>query len=228
MYYLVCLAQVWIPRKRAAVLASEELVDRYSFFIHTSLQQLLFFIESNNLDEFCNTLLLDTHSPSPPARCLPRAGWAPFWSSRARRPTPNTYRFDLPATWRVFPEFNVKRLRPYLCRAARLGGDADVGPQQPVLGADSAPEHHDEVQELLKFEMRFGRPYVLVRWTGLDAAGHTWEPLDNLTTCEAAIAAFEPATGRSLPRPAPPPLPLAGAVGDPAGAARRPGHCADG
>ena len=62
------------------------------------------------------------------------------------------------------------------------------------------------MQELLKFEMRHGRrPYVLVRWTGLDAAGDTWEPLDNLTNCEDAIAAFEQATGRSLPRPAPPP-----------------------
>ena len=51
----------------------------------------------------------------------------------------------------------------------------------------------------------YGRPYVLVRWIGLDAAGDTWEPLDNLTNCEDAIAAFEQATGRSLPRPAPPP-----------------------
>ena len=39
---------------------------------------------------------------------------------------------------------------------------------------------------------------------GLDAAGDKWEPLDNLTNCEAAIAAFEQATGRSLPRPPPP------------------------
>ena len=44
-----------------------------------------------------------------------------------------------------------------------------------------------------------------MRWTGLDSAGDTWEPLDNLTNCENAIAAFEQATGRSLPRPAPPP-----------------------
>ena len=64
-----------------------------------------------------------------------------------------------------------------------------MGPPPPVLGADGAPEH--EVQELLKFKMRYGRPYVLVRWTGLDAAGDMWEPLDNLTNYEEAIAAFE-------------------------------------
>ena len=75
--------------------------------------------------------------------------------------------------------------------------------QRPAFKLDGVPEH--EVQELLKFKMFNGRPYVLVRWTGLDAAGDTWEPLDNLTNCEGAIAAFEQANGRSLPRPAPPP-----------------------
>ena len=76
-----------------------------------------------------------------------------------------------------------------------------------MVGADGELEH--EVQELLKFKMRYGRPYVLVRWAGRDASGDTWEPLDNLTNCAEAIAAFEQATGRSLPRPAlaPPALP---------------------
>ena len=69
-----------------------------------------------------------------------------------------------------------------------------------MAGADGAPEH--EVQELLKFKMRYGRPYVLVRWAGCDASGDTWEPLDNLTNCEEAIAAFEQTLGRALPRPA--------------------------
>ena len=71
--------------------------------------------------------------------------------------------------------------------------------------------------------MRCGRVYVMIGgWTGLDAAGHTREPLDNLnlTHCEpeAAIAVFEQATGRPLPRPAPlfgpagppPPIPTTG------------------
>ena len=61
-----------------------------------------------------------------------------------------------------------------------------------------------------------GRPYVLVRWTGLEAAGDTWEPLDNLINCEAAIAAFERATVTGVhSRPAPPPPPLAGAASAP-------------
>ena len=63
--------------------------------------------------------------------------------------------------------------------------------------------------------MLCGRPCVLVRWFGLDAAGDTWEPLDNLTDCEAAIAAFEQAAGRFLLRPAQPSPPLAAASGEP-------------
>ena len=130
------------------------------------------------------------------------------------RTAPKTYRLDIPATWRVSPEFNVERLRPrpYLRRPARLGGDSDVGPPPPAASPDGVPEH--EVQELLKFKMRYGRPYVFVRWTGLDSAGDKWEPLDNLTNWEDAIAAFEQATGRSLPRPAPPP-PIGTAVAPP-------------
>jgi hypothetical protein len=63
------------------------------------------------------------------------------------------------------------------------------------------------VAELLKFKMRYGRPHVLVQWTGRDASGDTWEPLENLTTCEDTIAAFERASGRTLPQLAPrPPL----------------------
>ena len=117
------------------------------------------------------------------------------------------------ATWRIFPEFSVERLRPQLRRLVRLGGHSDVGPPPPAAGPGGVAEH--EVQELLKFEMRHGRrPYVLVRWTGLDAAGDTWEPLDNLTNCEDAVAAFEQATARSLPRPAPP-LPAGTAVAPP-------------
>jgi hypothetical protein len=36
---------------------------------------------------------------------------------------PNTYLLDLPPAWRVVPEFNVERLRPYRRRPDHLGGD---------------------------------------------------------------------------------------------------------
>ena len=49
------------------------------------------------------------------------------------------------------------------------------------------------------------RALLYVRWVGHDASGDMWEPLDNLTNCEEAVAAFERATCSSLPRRAPPP-----------------------
>ena len=145
---------------------------------------------------------LDTeHTPLPSRSLLSPRLMGPF--RVLARTALNTYRLDLPATRRVFPELNVERLRTYLRGPDRLGGDSDAGPTPPAAGPHGVPEH--EMQELLKFKLRYDRPYVLVRWTGLDAAGDTWEPLDNLTNCEDAIAAFEQANGRSLPRPAPPP-----------------------
>ena len=54
------------------------------------------------------------------------------------------------------------------------------------------------MQALLRFEMRYCRPYVLVQWTGSDASGDAREPLDRPTICEA-ITAFERTIGHSLP-----------------------------
>jgi hypothetical protein len=72
-------------------------------------------------------------------------------------PAPNTY---------TCPELNLERLRPI--SAAPL----TPAPSSPtVAGEDGRPEH--EVQELLKFKMRYGRPYVLVHWAGCDASGDT-------------------------------------------------------
>jgi hypothetical protein len=120
---------------------------------------------------------------------------------------PNTYRLDVPATWRVFPEFNLTSnagLRPYLRGPRRRARRA--GPARCRRGP-GGPARAPAVQELLtgKFRMRYGRPHVLVRWAGRDASGDTWEPLERLTNCEAALIAFEQATGRALPRPAPSP-----------------------
>jgi hypothetical protein len=57
---------------------------------------------------------------------------------------------------------------------------------------------------------------MLVRWSGRDASGDTGEPLERLTNGEAAlVAAFEPATSRALPRPAPPPGPPPAAAAPP-------------
>jgi hypothetical protein len=113
-------------------------------------------------------VLLDTEHTPLQSRSLLSPRWmGPFkvLACQAR----NTYRLDLPFSWRVFNEFNVGRLCPYVLRPSHLGGI--TGPPAPVVGADGVPEH--EVAKLLKFKMRYGRPYVWVRWTCRDASGGT-------------------------------------------------------
>ena len=145
-------------------------------------------------------VLLDTtFSPLPSRGKLSQRWMGPF--RVLAQTAPNTYRLNVPSTWRAFSEFNVERLRRYLRRPPELGGDAAEPP--PVPGLDGHPEH--EVSAILKFAVRAGRPQVLIRWAGLDASGDTWEPLDNLTNCEEAIRDFERARGVVLPRVPPPP-----------------------
>ena len=73
----------------------------------------------------------------------------------------NTYRLDVPSSWRAFSEFNVERLRRYFRRPPELGGD-EAEPPVTVPGLDGQPEH--EVAAILKFAVRAGRPQVLIRW----------------------------------------------------------------
>ena len=110
---------------------------------------------------------------------------------------PNTFRLQMPPTWRAHDEFNVARLRRY------LRGPLEPAAVAPTPVPDGGVEH--EVARILKFRMRFGRPHLLVRWAGEDASGDTWEPVENLTHCDDAIRDFERTAGLTIPRPLPPP-----------------------
>ena len=144
--------------------------------------------------EVGDEVLLDTtHTPLPSRDKLSARWMGPF--KILAKTAPNTYRLAVPAAWRAFNEFNVERLRRYLRRPLELGGDADEPP--PVVAQDGSLEH--EVAAILQFRLRAGRPQVLVRWAGQDASGESWEPLENLTNCEAAIAAFERSAASSFP-----------------------------
>ncbi len=97
------------------------------------------------------------------------------------------YRLDVPATWRVFHELNVERLRQYL-RGSAGPGPAQVGTRDPPAAAEDtvAPAGPDRSSGCsTEFRMRYGRPHwhVLVPWAGRDAAASsdTWEPLEWLT-----------------------------------------------
>jgi hypothetical protein len=74
-------------------------------------------------------VLPDTEHTPLPSRSLLSPRWmGPFKVLAC--PAPNTYRLDsdIPATWRICPEFNVERLRPYLRCPDHLGGDRPPPP----------------------------------------------------------------------------------------------------
>jgi uncharacterized protein (DUF2249 family) len=69
-------------------------------------------------------VLLDTeHSPLPLRSLLSPRWMGPFKVLACQ--APNTYRLDLPSSWRVFNKFNVDRLWPYICLPAHLCGELD-------------------------------------------------------------------------------------------------------
>ncbi len=128
-------------------------------------------------DEVTSSVGYHTHTPLPSGdKLLPRChGWATSACSPRQLRT-HWHRLDVPLNLRALSEFNVELLslppRPpgagWRCRGAR---------QAPVQGLDGQLEY--EVEAILMFCMRTGRPHVLVRWTGLDASGDSWEPLDS-------------------------------------------------
>ena len=60
-------------------------------------------------------VLLDTEHTPLPSRSLLSTRWMGPFQVLART-AQNTNRLDIPATWRIFPEVNVERLRAYLRR----------------------------------------------------------------------------------------------------------------
>ena len=96
-----------------------------------------------------NEALLDTEHRPLPSRSLFSPRWIGPFKVLART-APNIYRLELPAPWRAFDEFNIEDDRAFaaLPPSAHRGGGRRARPM---------------VQVMLKFKLRNGRPYLLVR-----------------------------------------------------------------
>jgi hypothetical protein len=76
-------------------------------------------------------VLLDTEHTPLPSRSLLSPRWMGLSKVLASpAPLANTHRLDLPSSWRMFNEFNVDRLRPYVRRGERRR-DQGPGRQAP-------------------------------------------------------------------------------------------------
>ena len=105
-------------------------------------------------------VLLDTTFAPLPSRGLLSARWMGPFKVAARCTAPNTYCLALPPTWRAHDEFNVERLRRY------VGGP-------DWMRGDRPPRPRREVHQIIKYQLRRGKPSCLVLWDGEDASRDT-------------------------------------------------------
>jgi hypothetical protein len=132
-------------------------------------------------------VLLDTEHTPLPSRSLLIPRWMGPFTVLAQT-APNTFLLDrdLPTTWRVVPEFNVERLRPYRRRPDHLGGDCGHPSPRPLASRARMAGLSTKWRSCSGSRCVTAGPTCWCdgRRAGRDASGDTcqWEPLDNLTT----------------------------------------------
>jgi len=96
----------------------------------------------------------------------------------------NAVELELPASLRVHPVVNVRRLVKY---REQVEGQKKI-PPPPVKVAG---EKEYEVEEILDRQERRGKMRYLVKWKGYTAEGNTWEELENLKNVMEKVEEFE-------------------------------------
>ena len=96
----------------------------------------------------------------------------------------NAVELELPASLRVHPVVNVRRLVKY---REQVEGQKKI-PPPPVKVAG---EKEYEVEEILDRQERRGKTRYLVKWKGYTAEGNTWEGLENLKNAMEKVEEFE-------------------------------------
>ena len=96
----------------------------------------------------------------------------------------NAVELELPASLRVHPVVNVRRLVKY---REQVEGQKKIPP--PPVEVDGEKEY--EVEEILDRQERRGKIRYLVKWKGYTAEENTWEGLENLKNAREKIEEFE-------------------------------------
>jgi len=96
----------------------------------------------------------------------------------------NTVELELPASLRIHPVVNVRRIVKY---REQIEGQKKI-PPPPV---EVAGEKEYEVEEILDRQERRGKTKYLVKWKGYTAEKNTWERLENLKNAREKIEEFE-------------------------------------
>ena len=96
----------------------------------------------------------------------------------------NAVELELPASLRVHPVVNVRRLVKY---REQVEGQKKIPP--PPVEVDGEKEY--EVEEILDRQERRGKIRYLVKWKEYTAEENTWEGLENLKNAREKIEEFE-------------------------------------
>jgi len=96
----------------------------------------------------------------------------------------NVVKLELPASLRVHPVVNVRRLVKY---KEQVEGQKKI-PPPPV---EVAGEKEYEVEEILDRQEKRGKTKYLVKWKGYTAEKNTWEGVENLKNAGRKIEEFE-------------------------------------
>ena len=96
----------------------------------------------------------------------------------------NAVELELPASLRVHPVVNVRRLVKY---REQVEGQKKIPPPPVKITG----EKKYEVEEILDRQERRGKMRYLVKWKGYMAKGNTWKGLENLKNAMKKVEEFE-------------------------------------
>eukprot|EP01050_Picozoa_sp_SAG11_P014033 SAG11_NODE_1690_length_4443_cov_3.349908_1_plen_185_part_00 len=96
---------------------------------------------------------------------------------------PVTYRLQIPNESRIHDVFHVALLKPV------MNSDPSAIPVEQFPTVDSGVEY--EVKTIIAQREKDGETQYLVKWKGYMYEDLTWEPEENLTNCQSAMAQFK-------------------------------------
>jgi len=89
---------------------------------------------------------------------------------------PNVVWLQVPRAVKIHMPINVKDVKRYHSRPARLGGPANETVEPIIVDG----EERFEVEEVLAERMHHHKRQVLVKWAGFDLLSATWESIQNI------------------------------------------------
>jgi len=120
-----------------------------------------------------------------PSKKLDSKRFGPFKIVKIVGESKLAFELKLPPQWRIHPVFHASLLDPY--QANRIEGRKQLVPEPPEI-VEGETEY--EVEEILDSKMVRKKLWYYVDWKGYGPEERTWEPVENLTHAEDAMAAY--------------------------------------